>query len=123
MLAAAWWALGAIAERIGQAVEKAYRIEQLSDAINSYMEMRGFVSHELKSPLASIITLAKTFRDGYFGEISAEHRGIVDCIAAGQAAAAGRLLHDHVMASRERMHRKTGSPLPAPKSRRTRRSA
>ena len=52
-----------------------------------------------------------------------EHRGIVDCIAAGQAAAAGRLLHDHVMASRERMHRKTGSPLPAPKSRRTRRSA
>jgi phosphonate utilization transcriptional regulator len=52
-----------------------------------------------------------------------EHRGIVDCIAAGQAAAAGRRLHDHVMASRERMHRKTGSPLPAPKSRRTRRSA
>jgi len=71
---------GAIAERIGQAVEKAYRIEQLSDAINSYMEMLGFVSHELKSPLASIITLAKTFRDGYFGEISAEHRGIVDRI-------------------------------------------
>lgn len=52
-----------------------------------------------------------------------EHRGIVDCIASGRAAAAGRLLHDHVMASRERMHRKTGSPLPAPKSRRTRRSA
>lgn len=52
-----------------------------------------------------------------------EHRGIVDCIASGQAAAAGRLLHDHVMASRERMHRKTGSPLPAPRSRRTRRSA
>lgn len=52
-----------------------------------------------------------------------EHRGIVDCIASGQAAAAGRLLHDHVMASRERMHRKTGAPLSAPKSRRTRRSA
>lgn len=52
-----------------------------------------------------------------------EHRAIVDCIASGQAAAAGRRLHDHVMASRERMHRKTGSPLPAPKSRRTRRSA
>ncbi|CAG0966045.1 putative D-xylose utilization operon transcriptional repressor [Burkholderiales bacterium] len=52
-----------------------------------------------------------------------EHRAIVDCIAAGQAAAAGRLLHDHVIASRERMHRKTGTPLPSPKPRRTRRSA
>lgn len=70
----------AIAERFGQAVEKAYRIEQLSDAINSYMEMLGFVSHELKSPLASIITLATTFRDGYFGAISEEHRAIVDRI-------------------------------------------
>jgi phosphonate utilization transcriptional regulator len=34
-----------------------------------------------------------------------EHRDIVDKIAAGQPAAAGRALHDHVMASRERMHR------------------
>jgi len=34
-----------------------------------------------------------------------EHRNIVDKIAAGQPAAAGRALHDHVMASRERMHR------------------
>jgi phosphonate utilization transcriptional regulator len=35
---------------------------------------------------------------------SREHREIVDRIAAGQPAAAGRALHDHVMASRERMH-------------------
>jgi phosphonate utilization transcriptional regulator len=34
-----------------------------------------------------------------------EHRDIVDKIAAGQPVAAGRALHDHVMASRERMHR------------------
>jgi len=34
-----------------------------------------------------------------------EHREIVDRIAAGQAAAAGRALHEHVQASRERMHR------------------
>jgi len=33
-----------------------------------------------------------------------EHREIVDRIAAGQAAAAGRALQDHVMASRARMH-------------------
>jgi len=34
-----------------------------------------------------------------------EHREIVDQIAAGKVAAAGRALYDHVMASRERMHR------------------
>ena len=34
-----------------------------------------------------------------------EHRAIVERIAAGQPAAAGRALYDHVMASRERMHR------------------
>jgi phosphonate utilization transcriptional regulator len=33
-----------------------------------------------------------------------EHREIVDCIAAGRPAAAGRALYGHVMASRERMH-------------------
>ena len=41
-----------------------------------------------------------------------EHRDIVDKIAAGQPAAAGRALHDHVMASRERMHR-TKAPVAA----------
>lgn len=34
-----------------------------------------------------------------------EHRDIVDKIAAGNAPAAGRALYDHVMASRERMHK------------------
>jgi len=36
-----------------------------------------------------------------------EHHEILDKIAAGQAAAAGRALFDHVMGSRERMHRAT----------------
>ena len=36
---------------------------------------------------------------------TAEHRNIVDRIAAGQPVAAARALYDHVMASRERMHR------------------
>lgn len=42
-----------------------------------------------------------------------EHREIVDKIAAGEAVAAGRALYDHVMASRERMHRARGAPLAA----------
>ena len=43
-----------------------------------------------------------------------EHRAIVERIAAGQPAAAGRAMHDHVVASRERMHRAEGHPPAAP---------
>jgi phosphonate utilization transcriptional regulator len=43
-----------------------------------------------------------------------EHRAIVERIAAGQAAAAGRLLHQHVMGSRERAHRARGDALDLP---------
>jgi DNA-binding GntR family transcriptional regulator len=42
-----------------------------------------------------------------------EHREIVDRIAAGQPAAAGRALFDHVMASRERMHHTRNGARPA----------
>jgi phosphonate utilization transcriptional regulator len=46
-----------------------------------------------------------------------EHRDIVDRIAAHQAGAAGKALHDHVMASRERMHKtyaERGAVTPMP---------
>lgn len=66
-----------IIERIGQAFEKAYRIEKLTEAINSYMEMLSFVSHELKSPLDSIISLGNTLAAGYFGEMDPKHRDYV----------------------------------------------
>ncbi len=59
----------AVSERLSQAVEKAYRIEQLSESINSYMDMLGFVTHELKSPLDSLIIMGNTLLQGYFGEI------------------------------------------------------
>ncbi len=59
----------AMVERLSQAVEKAYRIEQLTRAINAYMEMLSFVTHELKSPLSSIMTLGTTLQQGYFGQI------------------------------------------------------
>jgi len=49
-----------------------------------------------------------------------EHREIVDRIAAGAPAAAGRALYDHVMASRERMHRaRTAAIAPAASPRRS----
>jgi len=70
----------AVAERLSQAVEKAYRYEQLSAAYNSYMEMLDFVTHEIKSPLASIITLAKTMSAGYFGTMEERHREMMERI-------------------------------------------
>ena len=59
----------AISERLSQAVEKAWRIERLQEAMNSYMEMLGFVTHELKSPLDSIIMMGKTLTKGYMGAV------------------------------------------------------
>ena len=68
----------AIAERLGQAVEKVWRIRELSQSINSYMEMLGFVSHELKSPLDSLITLGQTLTAGYLGEMDEKQLDYVE---------------------------------------------
>lgn len=59
----------AIAERISQAVEKTWRIEQLLAANQAYTEMLGFVSHELKNPVASMITDARVLAEGYLGNL------------------------------------------------------
>lgn len=64
----------AVAERLSQAVEKAYRIEQLQTAMNAYTEMLGFVSHELKSPVASLVTDAHLMLGGYLGEMNDKQR-------------------------------------------------
>jgi signal transduction histidine kinase len=59
-----------ISERLSQAVEKAWRIEQLEEVNRAYLEMLGFVSHELKSPVASMVTDAQLLAGGYLGELS-----------------------------------------------------
>ena len=71
----------AIAERLSQAVEKAWRIEQLERAHEAYMQMLGFVSHELKSPVASMVTDARILADGYLGELSPTQKVKVEGIA------------------------------------------
>jgi signal transduction histidine kinase len=63
----------AIAERLSQAVEKAWRIEQLTAANQAYTEMLGFVSHELKNPVASMITDARVLAQGYLGPLEPRH--------------------------------------------------
>lgn len=54
-------------------------------------------------------------RDGTMAISTREHREIVERIASGNAAAAGKALLDHVLAGRERMHRiyaAGANPLP-----------
>lgn len=67
----------AVAERLGQAVEKAWRIEQLEASNRAYNEMLGFVSHEIKNPLASIISEGKVLHQGYAGEMAPKQRDMV----------------------------------------------
>jgi two-component system NtrC family sensor kinase len=43
---------------------------QLKATNRNYMEMLGFVSHELKNPLASAILSLHTVKDGYLGELN-----------------------------------------------------
>ncbi len=59
----------AIAERLSQVVEKTYRIEKLAEANRNYSEMLGFVSHEIKNPLASTIMEANLILENYSGEV------------------------------------------------------
>ena len=60
----------AIAESISQSVEKAFRIEQLVQANHAYSEMLAFVSHELQSPIASMVTDARLLTGGYAGPLN-----------------------------------------------------
>ena len=62
----------AMAERLSQTIEKAYRIDQLARTSAAYAEMFGFVSHELKSPVASMLTELRLISEGYLGEIPPE---------------------------------------------------
>lgn len=74
------WLQHAIAMRLAQAVEKAYLIEQLRQTNQAYTEMLGFVSHELKSPLSSVVMTAQMLLKGYFGEMQSEQADVVSKI-------------------------------------------
>ena len=71
----------AIAERLAQAADKAYRIEQLETINKAYQEVLGFVAHELKNPVASMVTNARLLCDGYVGDITPQQRQKIERIA------------------------------------------
>lgn len=68
----------AVADRLSQAVEKAYRIEQLTAANKGYFEMLGFVSHELKSPISSVVMNGNVMLGGYMGELGDKQRDALE---------------------------------------------
>ncbi len=81
--------LGEIAERIAQAVEKAWRIERLRAAVEGYSEMLGFVTHELKSPIDSVLTMGNTLLAGFYGELDARQDEVVRRMLAQLAKLTG----------------------------------
>jgi signal transduction histidine kinase len=72
----------ALAERLSQTVEKAYRIAELEEASRAYLEMLGFVSHELKNPVASVLLSAKLMRAGNLGDVTEAQAAKLDGIVA-----------------------------------------
>ncbi|MBP7654624.1 hybrid sensor histidine kinase/response regulator [Candidatus Dependentiae bacterium] len=58
---------------------------RLRDALNRleqknrhYMEMLGFISHELKNPLTSILGAAETLKNGIVGQFSSDQQKLID---------------------------------------------
>ncbi|MBN1551535.1 GAF domain-containing sensor histidine kinase [bacterium] len=70
----------AIADRLSLAVERAYRFEQMTKAIQEYREMLGFVSHELKSPMSSIVMDCDVLLNNYLGQLNQEQNRKIDRI-------------------------------------------
>lgn len=55
--------------------------EQLQTTNRNYIEMLGFVTHELKNPLTSAIMGLYTVKDGYLGELNAGQKKSLETVA------------------------------------------
>ncbi len=59
----------AVSSIISQDIEKIWRIKKLEEARQDYLALLGFVAHEMKSPLASMMSVGSTYLKGYMGAI------------------------------------------------------
>jgi two-component system NtrC family sensor kinase len=77
----------AIAERDQQMREQNAKLatanERLSQVNRNYMESLGFVTHELKSPLAAIQSMVAVVQQGYVGPLSEQAQDFLNRIARG----------------------------------------
>ncbi|HFE52557.1 MAG TPA: HAMP domain-containing histidine kinase, partial [Bacteroidetes bacterium] len=68
--------------RLSEMAEKLRRKNEELEKLNSqYLSMLGFVSHELRSPLVSILGFAELLDDGVLGELTKEQRDAVAIIS------------------------------------------
>ena len=66
-------------EEITDVVRNAAQAKKASGTAKM-LDLMAVVSHELKSPLATVQTTAETLHRGYFGELAPEHKKIVETI-------------------------------------------
>jgi K+-sensing histidine kinase KdpD len=59
----------AVLDLISQNIEKVWLIRKLEESRQDYLNMLGFVSHEMKSPLAAMMTVGSTYLKGYTGKV------------------------------------------------------
>jgi len=78
-----------MAEQLERQRQEIERSQQELEALNrelkatnkNYMEMLGFVSHELKNPLTSAVMSLYTVKDGFLGEVNPAQRKSLDGVA------------------------------------------
>ncbi len=92
-----------VSERLAQAVEKAWLLDRLAEANAGYVEMLGFVSHELKAPLASLVMDGETLLGGYAGQVDESARAAVERMTR-KAAYLGRLVKEYLDLARVEQH-------------------
>ncbi len=69
-------------ERIEQDQRALEKLNQELQTTNrNYMEMLGFVSHELKNPLSSVILNVGTVKDGYVGPVNETQKDALESVA------------------------------------------
>jgi signal transduction histidine kinase len=58
-----------VSDIMSQHIEKVWRIKKLEEARQDYLSMLGFVSHEMKSPLSSMMSVGSVYAKGYMGAV------------------------------------------------------
>jgi len=74
--------LNELKDTLSFAIEKAYYIEELQKALDSYKELLNFVSHEIKNPISSLITQGRLLEQGFLGEMTPPQKEIVSKIVS-----------------------------------------
>lgn len=74
--------LNELKDTLSFAIEKAYYIEELQKALDSYKELLNFVSHEIKNPISSLITQGRLLEQGFLGEMAPPQKEIVSKIVS-----------------------------------------